>query len=153
MLFLLFWSPYHEQWLIRVASWRSTCKPYKLVYSLVCLHWFITFLSVKSMGLERKHKGEILFPDELFHPPCPTEIDGGGHTRGLGIHYVHSQEPGAGLAGWRASTCQWSTLPLVASLSLALPAPTTGYKEQLKQANFLLACFKSYIKALLFYPL
>lgn len=143
VLFLLFWSPYHEQWLIRVASQSSTCKPYKLVYSFICLHWFIMFLSVKYIGLKRRHEGEILFPEELVHPPCPTEMV--EVTRGVWAYtsYVHSWEPEAGLAGWRAPTYQWSTLPLVASLSLALSVSTTGYKEQLKQANFLLACFKS----------
>lgn len=114
VLFLLFWSPSYEQWLVRVARWRSTCKPYKLVYSL---HWFITFLGVKSMGLKKKHEGEILFPEQLFHPPCPAEMV--EVVWGASAYTSWCPPPRRrGWPGWGiAPTHQWSTFPLVPSLS------------------------------------
>lgn len=121
------WFPYHEQRLVRVTSQRSTWNPYKLVYSFVCLHWFIMFLSVKSMGLKRKHKGEILLPAELFPrhalPGCWRSCEGSGLEL-----LADSWEPAA--AGWVKSPAhQWSTLPLGASLRLTYQHPQLATKS------------------------
>lgn len=73
VLFLLFWSPYHEQWLRRVASWRSTCKPYKRVYALnlfASIHYVPQY---KIYGTQEA-QGRNSVSQRALHPPCPTEM-------------------------------------------------------------------------------
>lgn len=145
-LFLLFWSPWHWTMTHKSSKLEKHLQSIsKLVYSSICLHWFITLLSVKPLGLQRKHGGEILFTKSFSTHHAPSRWgrshEGFGNTPPLptpekqSLYRLMEHIPSDG-----------NSLPY---LCLPVSAPTTGYKEQLKQAN--LACFKSYIKSVGFF--
>lgn len=146
MLFLLFWSPWH--WTMT----HKSSKPEKhlqsiseLVYSRVCLHGFITFPTVKPVGLQRKHGGEILF--RKASPPTMHPQDGGGHMRDLGIHLLYPLLKSRAPAHQGSHSLWWEFLPLTLS-----PFISTHNRVQGATKANLLACFKYCIQSVAFFP-